>query len=68
MDKDYELYILISLNYEQKNNNDELYPSNWNNSYDYKLKNKILLEAIEKNILIKDTMSYKKSCVLNLFD
>lgn len=60
-DLDYKLYVLAELNYKKNNpgmNEEELYPEDWFLINNYKLKNEIIAEALEKNILIKDTSKY----------
>ena len=41
--------------------NSDLFPNDWLSCDDYKLKSEILLESLEKNILIVDTTKYQKS-------
>ena len=41
------------------NDNYDLYPNDWYLNKDYELKNKILLEALEKKLMIVDTDLYQ---------
>ena len=61
---EYHLYILAELTYKkehEKENLDEyeLFPLDWYSSDDYKLKNKILEEAIMNNKLISQTEQFQ---------
>ncbi len=68
MEDENELYILLEASYvkreKEKNklnfNEEDIFPYDWFKIRDYKLKIDILLEATEKNMLIKDTESYKE--------
>lgn len=58
-DKLFELYTLAEMKYKKNFENVEnLYPSEWYNNYNYKLKIKILSEAIKNNQLIINTKTY----------
>ncbi len=62
-----ELYVLLEQSYVKKNKNKnplnfnekDIFPYDWYRIKDYQLKLEILSEALEKNILIKDTSKYK---------
>lgn len=41
--------------------NSDLFPNDWFSCDDYKFKSEILLESLEKKILIVDTTKYQKS-------
>ena len=66
---EYNIYVLMETSYKDKQkekdilntNEDDLFPKDWYLSKDYKLKTEILAEAIDKNILVKDTNKYKES-------
>ena len=68
MEDNYELYILLEDSYVKKmKENDPLnfsenkiFPYDWYNITDYKLKIDILNESLKNNVLIKDTKTYKK--------
>ena len=61
MNMEYDLYILAELSYKKEHSDlsdEELFPSNWYSIKDYRFKTLIIDEALEKNILIKDTKKY----------
>lgn len=66
-DKLEELYILLETSYVKKMkekdslnyNRKTIFPKDWYKYSNYKEKIEILTEALEKNILIKDTSKYK---------
>ena len=70
MNDDYKLYILAELNYkdEYKDEINDLFPNNWYNNNDYKLKTEIIGEALLNNIKIEDTSMYKEALKNNLFE
>lgn len=61
-------YYMFSVKYveamgrqvSENNSNLDLYPLDWFSNQDYKLKTEILKEAIEKRILIINTMGYQE--------
>ena len=60
----FKLYTLAELSYEKHFkdivlNNDSLYPVGWYYNKNYSEKIEIIAEAIEKNILIINTMGYQ---------
>ena len=63
------IYVLMETTYidnqtkkdELNTDRDNLFPDNWYLIKNYKLKTEILTEAIDKNILVKDTNKYKES-------
>ena len=60
--EDKDLYIIAEIRYKKANSNikeDELFPDNWYSLKNYHLKIEIIAEALQKNILIKDTKLYK---------
>ena len=64
-EKLFNLYTLAELSYQRHfkevtNNVDELYPVDWYNHKNYKLKIEILAEAIKTNRLVVNTRSYQK--------
>lgn len=66
-DLELELYILAETSYIKKMkekdssfNDKNVFPNDWYKYTNYKDKIEILNEALEKNILIKDTELYKK--------
>lgn len=62
-DLDYKLYVIAELSYKKLHpgmKEKDLYPFDWYNINDYKLKNKIIAQAIKENKLIKDTSSYQQ--------
>lgn len=66
-DLELELYILAETSYIKKMkekdisfNDKNIFPNDWYKYTNYKDKIEILNEALEKNILIKDTELYKK--------
>lgn len=66
-DLELELYILAETSYIKKMkekdisfNDKNIFPNDWYKFTNYKDKIEILNEALEKNILIKDTELYKK--------
>lgn len=61
-DNSYKLYVVSELNYINENKNilkEKLFPENWYSINDYNLKIRIILEAIENNILVKETKLYQ---------
>ena len=59
----FNLYIIAEMNYMKKYfglSPYDLFPLNWYEIKDYKLKTKIISEAIKNNILIKDTNLYQE--------
>lgn len=66
--EDKELYVIAVLRYKDENSNlteEDLFPLDWNNSYDYHLKIEIIAEAIQKGILVKDTELYQQEFIKN---
>jgi len=64
-DKLFQLYTLAELAYKkhfEKNidNTEYLFPENWYESKNYKLKIEITTEAIKENNLIEDTKKYQE--------
>ena len=62
MNMEYDLYILAELSYKKEHSDlsdEELFPNNWYSIKDYRAKTLIIDEALEKNILIKETEKYK---------
>lgn len=66
-DLELELYILAETSYIKKMkekdisfNDKNIFPNDWYKHTNYKDKIEILNEALENNILIKDTELYKK--------
>lgn len=62
MNVDYDLYVIHELNYKKEHStlkDSELFPKDWYSFKNYKLKIKIIKEAIENKVLIKDTVLYK---------
>ena len=62
MDDEYKLYVLAEINYKNKFKDleeDELFPSDWYSSNNYKLKIDIILESLKTNKLIRETEKYK---------
>ncbi len=60
--KHYELYILLETKYVSLHQNlseEELFPMNWDDIDNYFIKNNILLESINNNLLVKDTNGYQ---------
>ena len=60
--KHYDLYVMAEAKYKDSHkdlNEEELFPFDWYSSEDYFTKNKILAEAMARNVLIKDTMKYQ---------
>ena len=58
---DYNLYVIAELSYKKEHpeiKEDDLYPANWYSINNYKLKNEIIAEAIQKKVLVKDTPKY----------
>ena len=63
-DLNYRLYVLAELTYEKENPNiekDELYPQDWYSTSNYSQKIKMIEEALNNKILIKDTQLYQES-------
>lgn len=61
---EYDLYVLAEINYKDLFKLQEnIFPSDWYNSKDYKLKTEIIAQAIDNNILIVDTPLYKEKFV-----
>lgn len=57
---DYELYVLAELNYIKKYpNNNDIFPTDWYSTKDYKYKTEVIAEALRKNILIEETELYQ---------
>ena len=60
---EYDIYIVSEIKYQKDHkelSEAELFPFNWYSITNYKLKLEILTEALNKNILIKDTIRYKR--------
>lgn len=56
---DYNLYIILEKQYiNQHNNQNNIFPPNWYQIKDYKLKNNILIESIKNNTLIINSKLY----------
>lgn len=63
-DMDLNLYTIAELNYKKIHNNQEdIFPSNWYSTRNYKLKTEIIAEAIKKNIMIEETELYQNNMV-----
>ena len=63
-DRDLNIYAFAELRYEEENKEKyDIYPDGWYSIDDYILKTKIIAEAIQKRILIKDTNLYKKHSI-----
>lgn len=63
MDEEYKLYVIAEMKYKNQFKDideDELFPSDWYSSQNYKLKIEVLLEAIKNSKLIKDTKKYSE--------
>lgn len=61
---DYDLYVFAEISYTEAHKDiyeEELFPINWYASKNYMLKNKIIAEALEKNIAIEETELFKKA-------
>lgn len=57
---DFNLYLIAELTYTKKyENRNNLFPTDWYSSKNYKLKAEIIAEAIKKNIKIEDTNLYQ---------
>lgn len=59
---DYRLYVLAEINYKKAHpeiKEDDLFPIDWYNSNNYKLKNEIIAEAIKEKKLIEETSKYQ---------
>ncbi len=64
MNKNLDIYAIAELRYEEEMKNiKDIYPDGWYSMDDYILKTKIICEAINKKVLIKDTDLYKKHSV-----
>ena len=62
MNVDYDLYVIQEFNYKKEHSTlkeEELFPRDWYTYKNYKLKTKIISEAIKNKVLIKDTVLYK---------
>ena len=61
-DKLFELYTLAELSYKNhfKNVDSELFPSQWYEDKNYRVKIEIISEAIKTNTLIVNTLAYQK--------
>lgn len=62
----FDLYTLATLSYEKHfkdrvENIEELYPEDWHEKKNYKLKIEIITQAIKENKLISDTSKYQSS-------
>ena len=63
---DFNLYVIAELRYKELHQGeDNIFPIDWYSSKNYKLKNKIIAEAIEKNIEIKKTELYQTKFMEN---
>ena len=61
---DKDLYTIAVMRYKEENPNldiHNLFSMEWNLSHNYKLKNNIIAEALEKHVLVEETELYKKS-------
>lgn len=62
--KIFDSYVAYELLYENKMSNKSkdtiIFPSNWYRIINYQLKIDILLEALERNVLIIDTKKYQE--------
>ena len=68
---DYDLYVLSEIAYKDKHkleNEEDIFPDGWYSSTDYKLKVEIIAQAIENDLLIKETALYKESILKGLFN
>ena len=68
---DYDLYVLAEINYQDNNKlqtDKILFPEGWYSMNNYKLKTEILAQALENNLLIKDTPIYKEALLNGLFN
>ena len=66
-DLEYSLYVISEMTYQKEHkelSEEVLFPFNWYMITNYKLKLEILTEALNKNILIKDTELYKRKVQL----
>ena len=63
---DFNLYVIAELRYKKLHQGESnIFPIDWYSSKDYKLKNKIIAEAIDKNIAIKNTKLYQNKFIEN---
>ena len=63
-DFDKDLYTIALLRYKEENPNlnvDTMFSLEWNLSSNYKLKNMIIAEAIQKHVLVEKTQLYKEN-------
>lgn len=63
-DLDFKLYLMADLKYKKEHfqlEESKLYPENWFSSFNYKLKNEIISEALKRKVLVKDTSIYRKN-------
>ena len=68
---DYDLYVMSEIAYKDKfklEREEDLFPINWYSSKNYRLKIEIIAQAIDKNVLIKDTPLYKNALINDLFN
>ena len=59
---DYKLYVLAEINYKKAHpeiKEDDLFPIDWYNSNNYKLKTEIIVESIKEKKLIEETSKYQ---------
>ena len=62
--QDKELYVIATMRYKDAHPNlekDDLFPNDWNSNNNYHKKIEIIAEAIQNNILVKDTNLYKQT-------
>lgn len=61
---DYLLYVRAEIAYTDKHkeiDEDDLFPIHWYASRNYMLKTKIIAEALDKGITVKETKLYRKA-------
>lgn len=62
--EEFRLYVIAEMNYMKKNagrTESELFPMDWYNIKDYKLKTRLISESLKQRSLIKDTTMYKET-------
>ena len=62
--QDKDLYVIAVMRYKKMNPDleySELFPMNWDSSNNYHLKVEIIAEAIQNNVLVKDTKLYNEN-------
>lgn len=66
-DLEYSLYVISEVTYQKEHkelSEKALFPYDWYSITDYRLKLEIITEALNKNILIEDTILYKRKIQL----